>query len=273
MRHKLQRAALRLTDAARQFYNGCLELHSPGVIWQKFKDAFRQRFRDTHTDQYHFVRLQTARQGRNESPQEFADRCRELSQKIVCKLDDPVVQRIHNENEDRMLLASFVAGLTGVPGTQVRYQNPPTLVEALKVALAVQEAEKQEKFGESFYASFNNSVRLRSSSPTHHARHAEIRTQGQRNKCTRSDQRPRTPGSRNAQAKAAFTCYECEGVGHFSRECPTRLRKEANSMNSSGKMNLSERSRSSHAPVVKPAPAAETGVSKRNTNQGNAREV
>jgi hypothetical protein len=79
-----------------------------------------------------------------------------------------------------MLLASFVAGLTGVPGTQVRYQKPPpTLVEALKIALTVQEAEKQEKFGECFYASFNNSVKLRPSSPTHHARDAEIRTQGQ----------------------------------------------------------------------------------------------
>ena len=39
---RLQIAALRLTDVARQFCNGCLELHLPGVIWQKFKDAFKQ---------------------------------------------------------------------------------------------------------------------------------------------------------------------------------------------------------------------------------------
>ena len=39
---KLQVAALRLTDTARQCYNGYLELHSPGVTCQKFKDAFRQ---------------------------------------------------------------------------------------------------------------------------------------------------------------------------------------------------------------------------------------
>ena len=65
---KLQIAALRLTDVARQFYNGCLELHSPGATWQKFKDEFRRRFRDTHTDQYHFMKLHTARQGRNETP-------------------------------------------------------------------------------------------------------------------------------------------------------------------------------------------------------------
>jgi hypothetical protein len=89
----------------------------------EFKDVFKRRFRDTHTDQYHFMRLQTARQGKNESPHEFADRCRALSQKIVCKADDPVVQRTHYENADRMLLASFVAGLTEVPGRQVRYSN------------------------------------------------------------------------------------------------------------------------------------------------------
>jgi hypothetical protein len=106
-RDKLQIATLRITDIARQFYNGCLELHSRGATWQKFKDEFRRRFCDTYTDQYHFMKLHTARQGRNESPQEFADRCRALSQKIVCKVDDPAAQRIHNENVKRMLLASL----------------------------------------------------------------------------------------------------------------------------------------------------------------------
>jgi hypothetical protein len=90
------------------------------------------------------MRLQTARQGRNESPQQFADRCRALSQKIVCKVDDPLVQRVHYENADRMLLASFVAGLTGVPGRQVLFANPQTVDQALKIALSVQEAEKQK---------------------------------------------------------------------------------------------------------------------------------
>jgi hypothetical protein len=72
---QLQIAALRLTDVTRQFYNGSLELHSSGVTWQKFKDGFRRRFRDTQTDQYHFVILHTARQGRNKTSQEFAERC------------------------------------------------------------------------------------------------------------------------------------------------------------------------------------------------------
>ena len=99
------------------------------------------------------MKLQTARQGKNESPQEFADRCRVLAQKITCKVDDPRAQQVHRENAERMLLASFVAGLTGVPGRQVRYTNPQTIQQALRLALSVQEAEKQERFNNSFIRS------------------------------------------------------------------------------------------------------------------------
>ena len=42
-----------------------------------------------------------------------------LSQKVMCKVDDPVAQRIHRENAERMFLAIFVAGLKGVPDKQV----------------------------------------------------------------------------------------------------------------------------------------------------------
>ena len=114
---KLQIATLRLTDVARQFYNSCSELHAHDATWQKFKDEFRQRFRDTHTDQYHYLRLHSAKQSRNESVQDFADRCRALAQKLICKVEDPAMQRIHQENSDRMLLACFVAGLIGPIGS------------------------------------------------------------------------------------------------------------------------------------------------------------
>jgi hypothetical protein len=75
---KIQVAVLKLTDSARQFYNGCLELHTVDVTWAKFKSVFRYRFRDIHTDQYHFTKLHTARQGRNETPKNLltdAGRC------------------------------------------------------------------------------------------------------------------------------------------------------------------------------------------------------
>ena len=116
-------AVLKLTDAARSFYNGCPELHTEDVTWHRFKSVFNQRFKDVHSDQYHFMKLQTARQGKNESPQEFTNRIRGLSQKVMCKVDDLVAQCIHCESAECILLASFVAGLIGIAGKQVRYTN------------------------------------------------------------------------------------------------------------------------------------------------------
>jgi len=40
-------AVLKLTDAARLFYNGCPELHED-VKWQRFKNVISQRFKNTH---------------------------------------------------------------------------------------------------------------------------------------------------------------------------------------------------------------------------------
>ena len=110
---KRETAVLKLTDSAKLFYQGCTELHAEGTTWQSFEDAFRRRYENVHKDQYHFTKLQTARQKNGESPQEFADRCRGLDQKILCKTGDPVAQRIHRENAERVLLASFVSDLVG----------------------------------------------------------------------------------------------------------------------------------------------------------------
>ena len=148
------------------FYQGCTELHAESTTWQSFKNAFRRRYEDVHTDQYNFTKLQTARQKKGESPQEFSDRCRGLAQKILCKTEDPVAQRIHQENAERMPLASFVSGLSGTSGTLVRHANVQSLSEALKIAISVQEAEKQERFNESFYTKVDKTVRLMSRSPS-----------------------------------------------------------------------------------------------------------
>jgi tRNA A37 N6-isopentenylltransferase MiaA len=137
-----------------------VELRAEEATWQAFKNVFRQRFRDVHTDQFHSMRLQTAKQGKIEDPQAFADRCRALSQIIVQKSDDRQAQRIHQENAERMLLASFVTWLHGAPFKQVRYANPQTMKQALTITLSVQEAEKQERFKESFFSNFVKSVRV-----------------------------------------------------------------------------------------------------------------
>jgi hypothetical protein len=50
------------------------------------------------------------------------------------------------ENAERMLLGSFVSGLSGTPDRRVRFTNPQSIHQALQIALAVEEAEKQERF-------------------------------------------------------------------------------------------------------------------------------
>ena len=87
---------------------------------------------------------------KGESTQEFTDRCSGLAQKILCKTDYPLAQRIRRENAERVLLGSFVSGLVGTRGTQVRYANFQYLSEELRKATSVQAAEKQELFNESF---------------------------------------------------------------------------------------------------------------------------
>ena len=63
----------------------------------------------------------------------------------------------------------FLAGLSKEIEKYVRIMNPQTLDQALKIALSVQEAEKQEKFSQSYYGNLDDSSRLRSPSPTHSA--------------------------------------------------------------------------------------------------------
>jgi hypothetical protein len=81
------------------------------------------------------MELFSARQNKGESIQEFADRCRNLALKTVRKVDDLDQQRFHYKQADRMFLASFVSGLAGMPGKQVRYARPTTLSDAVKIAL------------------------------------------------------------------------------------------------------------------------------------------
>jgi len=266
----MQIVALKLTDSARTFYNTCLELHAEDATWDKFKKAFRERFGDVHTDQYHFIRLQTARQAKHEGPQEFTDRCKTLAQKIMCKDSDPVAQRIHRENAERMLLASFVAGLSGEVGNQVKFQNPQNLRQALTTALAVREALKQEKFAETFYTKFDKSVRLsnqqydREPAERHSPRRAtnHLRTRRYERGAGRSG------STRDVQARTEPRCYECEGRGHIARECPTRLKSEK-TRNAIGKENPRERSNRSSSHGDEPRHAREKGTYKDTRTQGN----
>ena len=90
---------------------------------------------------------------------------------------------------------------------------------------------------------FHNSLRVCTPNPTRHAdhrshiaadaKHVATQQRSQRNQTSHSNNKPKTPGSRNAQTKAAIICYE---YGNWKlRECPTWLNRKANSTNSGGK--------------------------------------
>jgi len=194
-------------------------------------------------------------------------------------VDDPATQDIHKENTDRMLLARFVAGLAGEAGRQNRFSNLSSFDQALKIAITAQEAEKQERFSESFYAIFNDSLKLHSPGRTCHdshephgsaeARRVGSRTQMQRNMTSRSRNRPKTSGNRNEQTKAALRCYECEGFGHFGSECPTWFNREAICTDSPGKGIPRRRTRRSQTPD-QPSQRTNGECRKKTTNPGNA---
>jgi hypothetical protein len=138
--------------------------------------------------------------------------------------------------------------------------------------------EKEETFSESFYASFNDLLKLHSPGRTRHdshesrgsaeARRANSCTQTQHNMTPRSRNRPKTSANRNEQTKAALGCYECEGFGHFARECPTRLNREASSIDSPGKGNPRERTRRLQPPD-QPSQRTNRECRKNTPNSGN----
>jgi len=61
-------AALNLEGSDRVFYQGCTEIHTRDASWNTFKEAFKKRYKDVHTDKYHYARLDDWAR-KNKSPQ------------------------------------------------------------------------------------------------------------------------------------------------------------------------------------------------------------
>ena len=186
----------------------------------------------------------------------------------MIKSVEPQIQHIRKENADRMLLASFVSRLISSTCHQIRISYSHSLGEDLKTALSVQEAERQEGFNESFHTRSEKSVQLmsepkgRTYSGNGNRRHsseprADRQALSQRQSAPASKNRAEAQENRRTRTEATVRCYECDGGGHFARECPTRLRKEKKLSDSPGRKNSSERSKRSLAPGDK----RETGTS------------
>jgi len=142
---KVRIARLKLKGPAKQFYLAQPQLKADDISFEEFKKAFKERFKDKHTDHYHYVRLQSASQEKSESPEAFLDRLRKLCQQTVRNSNDAVEQAVINKEADRRLLAAFINGLIGQPGKQVRMQMPENIDKALNMAIVATNAEKEEK--------------------------------------------------------------------------------------------------------------------------------
>jgi hypothetical protein len=104
-----------------------------------------------------------------------------------------------------MLLASFVAGLSGEPGRQTRFANPSNLSQALRIALAVQGAEKQEKSNSSFYTKFENSAKPQSRSPNQrYSENERARLSVATGTVSKSTNKASNSNTRSAQTKEAL---------------------------------------------------------------------
>jgi hypothetical protein len=223
-------ATLKLTDVARTFYNGTLELHDQNITWTAFKAAFQARFRDVRTDQYHFTQLQMARQRKDESVQEYADRCRSLAQKTVPQVDDPAIQKIHYEQAERMLLATFTAGLLSAAGRQVRYAMPRTMDEAIKIAITVNQAEMQERRNEAFYVDEAREAATANRHTRGMPHSGSVRNTTPQAGAGRRQIQNRKEPSRNSGNGDDRRCFECGGLGHWARNCANR-QSRSNSRN------------------------------------------
>jgi hypothetical protein len=135
----------KLQGSALQYLSGRGEIVRDGCSYDYLKQALVDRFSDKLPDQYYCMRLQDADHARDESAEEFGDRCRKLCQRTIRKVQDEKVRTIINEEAERRLLATYIHGLRGVVGQQVQFQMPSTMEQAVMLAVTVENVEKHKQ--------------------------------------------------------------------------------------------------------------------------------
>ncbi|PNF39365.1 hypothetical protein B7P43_G17748 [Cryptotermes secundus] len=222
----------KLIGEARVFINGRDHLAGENVSYEELKAALVDRFSEKLPARYHYNQLHEAAQGREETPIQFLDRCRALSQKTVRKSADPTEQRILREDAETRLLTIFVYGLRGETGHELRIRNPDSIEQALAMATVIYNANKMENRHKE-HAAFAVQRDERYSE--------EARKNGPPR---RRDRQPwKTPvqrfqeraGRDRERVRAPLICYGCGQPGHIARYCKAErnpaAKREKNSTN------------------------------------------
>ena len=127
------------------FYSAQPQLRADDCTYEEFRTAYVNRFKDKHTDRYHYSGMLNASQEKNDSPDVFLDRLGKLYQRTIRSSGNLVEQAVINQEAERRLLAAFINGLIGAPGKQVRLQMAETIEKALNMAIIATNTEKEEK--------------------------------------------------------------------------------------------------------------------------------
>ncbi|XP_046399957.1 uncharacterized protein LOC124166472 [Ischnura elegans] len=131
---------LRTRGRARQFINALSDASVP-VTWRAMADALLERFKEQEPYAISMRRFMDCAQGPREEVREFAERVRVLGQKTVKTVSDPTEARIRAKLVEESILAQFLKGLREGVRRFVASREPPTLQEALRMALVEEQSE------------------------------------------------------------------------------------------------------------------------------------
>jgi len=85
----------------------------------------------------------------------------------------------------------------------------------------------------------------------------------------RNSNRPSNSETRDKRTQAAVRYYECQGLGHFAKECATRLKRQENIPDPRGRGSARGRSGRLHPPPRQNPCAEKREVIEKVTSQGN----
>jgi hypothetical protein len=144
--------------------------------------------------------------------------------KTVPKVEDPELQIFHYDQAQRVLLSAFISGLSGNPGQQVRFQMPPTVDQALQIAITVFEAEAQEKRNVTFFSNSETHKKSRGNfgqpwktfGRSEYGQAARVSTDTQH---AGRKQRQRYSRPSNASREGKLLCFKCGKPGQFAKDC------------------------------------------------------